>query len=89
MIINIDKNKLFPLWSQDYGGEKFVTSYEQPINVNWYYAVVYGNIRDAKYQENGVGDAEIITMYDDYQEAVEHLTKLHSWKYYISAGWIK
>jgi len=89
MIINVDQNKLFPLWTQDFGGEKFVTSYENLTNPNWYYAVVYGQIRDAKYRENGIGDAEITVIYDDYQESLQHLDRLNSWKYYISAGLIK
>jgi len=87
MIINIDKNRLFPLWSQDYSGEKFVTSYETPISPNWYFAVVYGSIGTAKYKENGIS-GDVITIYDDFQEAREHLEKL-SWQYYISAGLIK
>jgi len=83
----LEQNKLYPLWTQDFGGEKFVTSYERSPEAKWYYAIMYGPISGAKFKENGIGDGEIIKIYNDYQQAVMHLDRV-GWKYYISAGWI-
>ena len=87
-MVNISKEKLYPLFTEDLSGQRNLTTWNETVPQEWFYAIVKGKITDAKYWNNGIGQNDVVIIYDNYFEAKAKLDKINSWDHYITAGWL-
>jgi len=86
--LDVPKENLYPLYTVDFDGESYPTTWMETTPQKWFFAVVKGRHIDAGYWNKGIGEnCELVEIFDNEVEALELLKTLNS-GYFLSVGWI-